>query len=266
MKKTTCYNGEKFTVDSETLAIEMNGQTLKPYFNKQVNRYYVSYKDNTGASKFVPRARIICKAFHPNANYQSLQTDHIDSNSANDNPSNLRWATRKENNSTEHAREMKSKNARQKSHKHEILKATNECTGEIMYFANGKHCAQVLGCSAPFVYIVSNEDFPTYRTAKGWNLEWTIVDQPLIDALKRDRHIKTYYKTTKDIDRQISRLQKRIDYYKMRNDKRNASLQQHGEHHSRAAATFRMIKSATLKISQLEEQIMNLEDLRQEIA
>ena len=92
--KTTNYYGTKFKVNEKTLEITAN-TFCKTYLNTKLNRYYVSWMTEDGKMKRTPRARIICQAFHPNNNYKHLQADHIDCDTTNDSPENLRWLTRK---------------------------------------------------------------------------------------------------------------------------------------------------------------------------
>ena len=58
--------------------------------------------------------------------FDDFQVDHIDNNPAHNVASNLRWLTRKDNNSRQHSRMMKSKNHRHTMHKHEKIMAVNK--------------------------------------------------------------------------------------------------------------------------------------------
>ena len=185
--KTVEYNNTTFEVDEETLEIRLNGKTITPCFNKQLNRWYLSYFDKDNMSRFVPRARLICLAFHPNTNYKKLQADHIDCDTTNDSPDNLRWLTRKQNNSTKHSIKQRSINHVNTVHSGEVIKATNLQTNEVRYFANGKHCAESIGCSAPLVYMNLNQNHYA-KSAKGWVLEWTTdIGKKEVNAMKKQR-------------------------------------------------------------------------------
>ena len=107
-------------------------------------------------------------AFHPDENCGGMQVDHVDSNPANNKASNLRWTSRKFNNSRRHTRKMKSVNAKSVSHADEVLKATRE--GATRYFTNGREAARILGCSHVLVYNAIQGKF--VNKAKGWKLEW----------------------------------------------------------------------------------------------
>lgn len=209
--KTTNYYGTKFKVNEKTLEITANA-FCKTYLNTKLNRYYVSWITEDGTMKHTPRARIICQAFHPNSNYKHLQADHIDCDTTNDNPENLRWLTRKQNNSTEHSLQMRSKNAKCTSHLGEVIKATNRKTEEVKYFQNGKHAAEVLGCSSPLIYMVLNEN--NYQTtAKGWHLQYIkTTDMP--DNANVEKRTKDNAMTLQSAKRQLAKTNERISVWK----------------------------------------------------
>lgn len=67
-------------------------------------------------------------AFHPieGEDYKTLQADHIDNNPTRNVQSNLRWLTRKQNNSRKHAKMMRERNRKLTTHNNEFVKAVNE--------------------------------------------------------------------------------------------------------------------------------------------
>lgn len=133
------------------------------------------YKPNIQKCVLVYLHRALALAFLKKIDRKSTQVDHIDGNVYNNSLSNLRWVTRKTNNSTGMKRTLASKNHRHTDHENEIIQAVNVKTGEIKYFKNGKVASRELGCSHVLIYNVLNPDYPA-RTAKGWSLLWLDID------------------------------------------------------------------------------------------
>lgn len=135
-------------------------------------------------------------AFHPieSGDYEQYQVDHKDNDPKNNTASNLRWVSRKFNNSRKHTRMMKSKNYKRTSHKDEFLKAENLATGEIRFFKNGIQAAKGLGCSHVLIYNAIAGRMTT--NAKGWRLKWIPRDSEEATALMNQM---AYEKMKKDL-------------------------------------------------------------------
>lgn len=115
--------------------------------------------------------RHVAKAFIPNPNNYE-QVDHINSVRTDNRVQNLRWVSRKTNNSTKHALEQHHKNNTSTHHANEIVKATKN--GETRYFKNGALCARELGCTRTLVYNAINHN-GSAKKAKGWTLEYVQI-------------------------------------------------------------------------------------------
>lgn len=105
------YNSVKFWIDDKTYKLASPDTSVKVYFNVQLNRRYVSYKDKAGKGHLAPFARIVCTAFHGPAP-EGYQCGHLDDNTMNDSPENLKWMSRKENNSAPRKKRLNSLNAK----------------------------------------------------------------------------------------------------------------------------------------------------------
>jgi len=81
---------------------------ITPYSPTKYQQQKIEGQDTPSGTTLIPVHRLVCMAFHPIDNPQDYQVDHIDNNPMNNTASNLRWVTRKFNNSRKHARQMKS--------------------------------------------------------------------------------------------------------------------------------------------------------------
>ena len=119
--------------------------------------------------------RIVCQAFHPIDNPEEMCVDHIDNNRTRNCQSNLRWVTKKFNNSRKHARMMKSMNNRITAHPDEFVKATNKKTGEVRYFKNGTRAAKELNLdSSPIHRVLAGQGFSVH----GWYFKYIGRNEP----------------------------------------------------------------------------------------
>lgn len=163
MEKIIKYYGEIIKVNLDTLEIHVeNAQHQNAMMLN--GRHYIGWVSTK--SFLVPRYRLICLAAHPNKDYMNLQVDHIDDDPTNDQPENLHWVTRKENNSKPHARQMKSQNCRCTNHNDDFLVAEKDDERQI--FLNGAKFARFAKCSKPQVYMCMKAGYKV----RGWSLRW----------------------------------------------------------------------------------------------
>lgn len=116
--------------------------------------------------------RLVALAFLPNPNNLE-QVDHIDGCRTRNCVSNLRWVSRKFNNSRRKATMLKSLNYQHTSHVHEFVKAVNSKSGEVKYFKNCHKCGLGIGCSHVLAIKALRGDI---KTAKGWKLTYILRD------------------------------------------------------------------------------------------
>ena len=116
--------------------------------------------------------RLVALAFIPNPNNLE-QVDHIDGCRTRNCVSNLRWVSRKFNNSRRKATMLKSLNYQHADHSHQFVKAVNVKSGEVRYFKNCRQCGLGIGCSHVLAIKVLRGQF---KVAKGWKLTYILRD------------------------------------------------------------------------------------------
>lgn len=173
----TIYNGIEISMKNNNIdEIYANGELLRQWEIEELHRIYCGgVKQPNGKYLFTSRSRLVAALYHGlPKDYKHLQVDHIDSDSMNDDPSNLRWVTRKTNNSTERKRKLNTINHKVTSHRSEVIEARKD--DKVKYFKNGSLAAKALDCSHVLVYNVLNKDHYA-KTAKGWKLRWIKQDE-----------------------------------------------------------------------------------------
>lgn len=177
------------------------------------------YSKETGKSKMMYLHRLVADAFLPNPNNLE-QVDHIDGNKSNNKLSNIRWCSRKFNNSRKLAKKLKSANHNSTSHIHQFVKAEKD--GQVLYFKNGNKTAQGLGCSHVLVIKALRGEI---NLAKGWKLSYidrgseegknSNVDLTLKSTIRRIEKIdkRKEHKANRNILKQHLLLDRMMDYY-----------------------------------------------------
>ena len=107
---------------------------------------------------------------------------------------------------------MRSLHSKNHQHRDEVIEAVNEDTGEVRHFANGKQCAEAIGCSSPAVYMALDRSKTGKKaTIKKWILKWTKdVNEDELKNIKRNRKLITRTLRLGKLDRQIERIQEYI--------------------------------------------------------
>lgn len=179
--KSLEINGNQLQVGCYATIKDENGKTLHQTFNKRTGYMQVSIKNPvTKKRKPCYVHRVVGEAWCAyEGNLTELQIDHINGKRDCNRYTNLRWVTRKVNNSRIHAKKMKSRNHSNHSHRGYVIKGV---LGEITkYFKNGIHAANHIGCSNPLVYDALNSNHFS-KTAYDWKLEYVPISEVPVTA------------------------------------------------------------------------------------
>lgn len=135
---------------------------------------------------------------------------------------------------------MRSLHSTSHQHRDEVIEAVNQKTGEVKYFANGKHCADIIKCSSPAVYLVLERTKENKKASiKGWTLKWTKdFNEDDLSTIKRERSavsrvlkrgkfdsmIKKLEDTVKHIEKSIKTREKKVSSMSKMSDRRKTTM------------------------------------------
>ena len=212
--KTIMYKNAKLEVTSDG-RIFQHGKELKKYLlGRNLKYYYVAALKCNDYYKMqlVNVARAVCQAFHKCNAIDSMQVDHIDCNTLNNDASNLRWTTRKFNNSREHARKMRSMNSKRTNRRDQIIKALDADNFETLYFDTAKDAAKYFKCSVQSIYIAALNQ--NARLQWKWIISWIPRDsEECREFAKKFEERKAKAALIKRIDYKIRKLRLKLEVW-----------------------------------------------------
>lgn len=240
-KKTITYKDAKLEVTSDGRILQ-HGKELKQHLLGRNLKYaYVNaWKCNDNYKmQLVNVARAICQAFHKCDDIDSMQVDHIDCNTLNNAASNLRWVTRKFNNSRQHARNARSMNSKKTNRRDQIIKALDAGSFETLYFDTAKDAASHFNCSAQSIYIAALN--PNARLQWKWIISWIPRDsEECKDDIKKFEERKAKAVLIKRIEDKMRKLQLKLAVW--------------NTHNAESGKKSKKIQEITSLLSKLEDE------------
>lgn len=159
---------------------------------------------------------------------------------------------------------MRSLHSKNHQHRDEVIEAVNEDTGEVRHFANGKQCAEAIGCSSPAVYMTLDRARENKKaTIKGWILKWTKdFKEDELKSLKHERSIVARTVRHGKTSERIKRLESIIENIDESIVKRKKRAKKMNKRSKRRDTTVMFIDHLRQKKKMLESQIEEIVALK----
>lgn len=159
---------------------------------------------------------------------------------------------------------MRSLHSKNHQHRDEVIEAVNEDTGEVRHFANGKQCAEAIGCSSPAVYMTLDRTRENKKaTVKGWILKWTKdFNEDELKTLKHERKIVVRTVRNGKTSERIKRLESIIENIDESIVKRENRAKKMNKRSKRRDTTVTFIEHLRHKKKMIESQIEELVNLK----
>ena len=159
---------------------------------------------------------------------------------------------------------MRSLHSKNHQHRDEVIEAVNEDTGEVKHFANGKQCAEAIGCSSPAVYMTLDRARENKKaTIKGWILKWTKdFKEDELKSLKHERSIVARTVRHGKTSERIKRLESIIENIDESIVKRKNRAKKMNKRSKRRDTTVTFIEHLRHKKKMIESQIEELAALK----
>ena len=145
-----------------------------------------------------------------------------------------------------------------------MIEAVNEDIGEVKHFANGKQCAEAIGCSSPAVYMALDRAKENKKASiKGWSLKWTKdFEEDELKSIKHERKLVTRTLRQGKTNERIKRLKSFIDDIDKSIERREKRADKMNKRSKRRETTVMFIEHLRHKKKMIESQIEELVALK----
>lgn len=159
---------------------------------------------------------------------------------------------------------MRSLHSKNHKHRDEVIEAVNEDTGEVRHFANGKQCAEAIGCSSPAVYMTLDRSKTGKKaTIKKWILKWTKdVNEDDLTTIKKERSAVSRVLKRGKFDSRIKKLEDLVKHIEKSIKNREKKVRGISKISDRRKTTMMFIKHLKSKKREIESKIKELLELK----